>query len=156
VAIKLHPMAFGVKPGSRSGLKAFDAARRHGVPLMVHTGSGVPFAGPIELLGLAEAYPDVKIVMAHCGQIVFTNEAAAVLKRCPNVYGDSSWSPGFVLREWVSAFGNRIMLGTDHADNTGTELAKVRTSLFTEEQQASILAGTAITVFDLGGKAKAL
>jgi hypothetical protein len=156
VAIKLHPMAFGVKPGSRSGRKTFEAARRHGIPLMVHTGAGVPFAGPVELLDLAEEYSDVTIVMAHCGQIVFANEAAAVLKRCPNVYGDTSWSPGFILREWTRGFGPRLMMGSDHADNAGTELAKIRTSGFTPGEQEAVLGRTALNVFGLESRAREL
>jgi len=156
VAVKLHPMAFGVRPGSRSGRKAFEAARRHGIPLMVHTGSGVPFAGSVELLAPAEEYADVTLVMAHCGQIVLANEAAAVLRRCPNVYGDTSWSPGFLLREWTRAFGPRLMLGSDHADNTGTELAKIHTSGFTPQEQEAVLHQTALEVFNLQGRARSL
>jgi predicted TIM-barrel fold metal-dependent hydrolase len=149
VAVKLHPMASGVNPNSVSGRKAFEAARRHNMPLMVHTGAGVPFAGPVNLLPLAREYQDVKIVMAHCGQIVFANEAAAVLADCPNVYGDTSWSPGFILKNWARAFGDRFMLGSDHADNTGTELAKIRTVGLTEAEQDAFLYRTAADVFGL-------
>jgi hypothetical protein len=42
------------------------------------------------------------------------------------------------------------MLGTDHADNTGTEIAKVRTTGFTEEEQESVLSRTARDVFKIG------
>ena len=42
-AIKIHPMASGVAPGSKSGRKAFDAAREFNVPIMVHTGGGSAF-----------------------------------------------------------------------------------------------------------------
>ena len=65
VAIKLNALAHGVNPDTESGRKAFNAARKHRIPLMVHTGSGVPFAGPVNLIGLAKEYADVKIVMAH-------------------------------------------------------------------------------------------
>jgi predicted TIM-barrel fold metal-dependent hydrolase len=149
VAIKLHPFASGVNPGSNAGRKAFTAAREFGVPLMVHTGAGVPFAGPVNLIPLAHEYAGLKIVMAHCGQIIFSNEAAAVFEACPNVYGDTSWSPGFVLKDWCRTYGPRFMLGTDHADNTGTELAKIRTVGLTPEEQAQFLGDTATEVFGL-------
>ena len=42
------------------------------------------------------------------------------------------------------------MLGTDHADNTGTELAKIRTVGLTQEEQAQFLGDTAMNVFGLG------
>ncbi len=152
VGIKIHPMAAGVNPGSKAGRMAFDMARNYAVPIMIHTGAGVPFAGPVNLIKPAEEYSDLKIVMAHCGQIIFANEAAAVLERCPNVYGDTSWSPGFILREWCHAYGPRFMLGSDHADNTGTELAKIRTVGLTDQEQDAFLGKTAIDVYGLKEK----
>jgi predicted TIM-barrel fold metal-dependent hydrolase len=149
IAIKLHPLASGVNPGSRAGRKAFDSAREFNVPLMVHTGAGVPFAGPVNLIPLAQEYAGLKIIMAHCGQIVFANEAAAVFEACPNVYGDTSWSPGFVLKNWCRTYGPRFMLGTDHADNTGTELAKIRTVGLTPHEQKQFLETTARKVFGI-------
>ena len=87
--------------------------------------------------------------MAHCGQIIFANEAEAALVACPNVYGDTSWSPGFILKNWCRAYGPRFMLGSDHADNTGTELAKIRTVGLTTEEQEAFLGRTALSVFNL-------
>lgn len=152
VAIKLHPMAFGVNPDSLSGRKAFQAAMEFRVPLMVHTGAGLPFAGPINLLNLAREFNELNIIMAHCGQIILANEAAAVFKECPNVYGDTSWSPGFILKSWEDEYSPRLMLGSDHADNTGTELAKIRTTGFSPKQQEDILGKTAIRIFNLEGR----
>jgi predicted TIM-barrel fold metal-dependent hydrolase len=150
VAMKLNTIAHGVNPNTKSGRKAFEAAQRHGIPLMVHTGAGVPFAGPVNLIGLAGEYPDVKIIMAHCGMMLLANEAAAVFNACDNVYGDSSWTPGFYIKNWLREYGHRFMLGTDHADNTGTELAKIRTVGLTSGEQESVLGRTAAGVFTLG------
>jgi|BioPla2DNA2_1021312.scaffolds.fasta_scaffold142915_1 hypothetical protein len=38
-----------------------------GVPVMVHTGSGAPFADPISLIGILKYFKDMKIVLAHAG-----------------------------------------------------------------------------------------
>ena len=97
----------------------------------------------------AREYSDLSIIMAHCGQIIFSNEAAAVFNECPNVFGDTSWSPGFLLRKWTRNFGPRLMPGSDHADNMGTEIAKVETTGFNEDEQVSIFHGTAVEVFKL-------
>ena len=149
VGLKLHPMAHGVNPGSRSGRKAFRAARDHGLPLMVHTGAGAPFASPVNLLGLAQEYSELKIIMAHCGQIIYANAAAAVLAARENVFADTSWTPGFILKDWTRTFGPRFMLGSDHADNAGTELAKIRTVGLTAQEEARFLGLTALDVFNL-------
>jgi hypothetical protein len=42
-----------------------------------------------------------------------------------------------------------VHLGSDHADNTGTELAKIITVGFTKKEQESILSGTALKLFKL-------
>jgi predicted TIM-barrel fold metal-dependent hydrolase len=147
IAVKLNTIAHGVNPNTRAGRMVFDAAQKHRIPLMVHTGAGVPFAGPVHLLGMAKEYPDVQIIMAHCGMIVFANEVTAVFDACENVYGDTSWSPGFFIKNWLRTYGPRLMLGSDHADNTGTELAKIRTVGLKPEEQESVLGGTAAQVF---------
>lgn len=148
-SIKLHPMASGVNPDSRSGRKAFESARAHGVPLMVHTGSGFPFADPAGLLDIAREYSDVKIIMAHCGMLVFAANAEKVLASCPNVYGDTSWTPGFLIRSWVRKFGPRLMFASDHADNTAAEMAKIQTCGLGEPETASVMGETARGLFSL-------
>jgi len=149
VAVKLNTIAHGVNPNTKAGRRVFDAAQKYRIPLMVHTGAGVPFAGPVNLIGMAKEYPYVQIIMAHCGMIIFANEAVAVFDACENVYGDTSWSPGFFIKNWLRTYGHRLMLGSDHADNIGTELAKIRTVGLTPEEQESLLGGTAAQVFKL-------
>jgi predicted TIM-barrel fold metal-dependent hydrolase len=149
IAVKLHPFAHGVNPNLKSGRMVFEAARKYSIPLMIHTGSGLPFAGPVNLVSLAKEYSDVTIVMAHCGQIILANEAAAAFESGSNVYGDTSWTPGFLIKNWSRVFGSRFMFGSDHADNTGTELAKIRTVGLTTEEQRAILETTARMVFNL-------
>jgi len=116
---------------------------------MVHTGSGMPFASPVNLIGIAKEYPDVKIIMAHCGMSLLADEAAEAMASCPNIYGDTSWTKGFLIRKWVRKYGSRMMLASGHAENIGTELAKIRTYGFTEDKQESILGKTALEVFKL-------
>ena len=116
---------------------------------MVHTGSGMPFASPVNLIGIAKEYPDVKIIMAHCGMSLLADEAAEALASCPNIYGDTSWTKGYLIRKWVRKYGPRMMLASDHAENIGTELAKIRTYGFTEDEQKSIFEKTAVEVFTL-------
>lgn len=151
IAIKLHTYASAVHPNSEKGRKVFDCAREFGLPVMVHTGSGLPFAAPVNLINVARDYPDVKIIMAHCGTMLLADEAAAAFSSCPNIYGDTSWTAGYLLRNWVRTYGNRIMFASDLAENAATELEKVRTWGFTQEEQEYILGATASEVFKLKG-----
>lgn len=149
VAIKLHPYASAVHPDSKAGRKAFECARKYDIPLMVHTGSGMPFASPTNIINVAGEYADVKVIMAHCGMSLLADEASEAFSRCPNVYGDTSWTKGYLIRRWVRTYGPRMMLASDHAENMGTELAKIKTWGFTEDEKQNILASTAISVFKL-------
>jgi predicted TIM-barrel fold metal-dependent hydrolase len=155
-SIKLHPMASGVNPNSKSGRKAFNAAQKYGIPVLVHTGPGFPFADPVNLVQLAKEFSEVKIIMAHCGGLVFAGNAARALASCPNIYGDTSWTPGYLIKDWIRDYGPRLMFASDHADNTETELAKIKTVGLTEEEQKSILETTALEVFPLEDKLSGL
>lgn len=149
MAIKLHTYATAVHPNSTLGRKVFSAARKYQIPVMVHTGSGMPFASPVNLIGVAADYPDVKIIMAHCGTMLLADETAAAFASCPNIYGDTSWTAGYLIRNWIRAYGPRMMLASDQGDNLETELAKIRTYGFTADEQTSMLETVAIEVFNL-------
>jgi len=87
--------------------------------------------------------------MTYCGMSIFANEAAMVFKRSPNVYGDTTWSWSSTLKKWCRKCSPRFMFGTDHANNTGTELSKIRRAGLTPEEQSAFLETTAIEVFGL-------
>jgi uncharacterized protein len=149
VGIKLHPLASGVNPGSRDGRKAFDGANKYNLALMIHTGSGAPFANPLNIIDVAKEYSDLSIIMAHCGMTLYADEARVAFASCPNIYGDTSWTPGHIMKKWIQTFGPRLMIASDHAENLGTELTKVRTFGYTLSEQEAILSTTALKVFKL-------
>lgn len=134
VGVKMHPLAHAVNPGGTAARRIFDAARDLGIPVMIHTGAGVPFALPSLQIQLAQAYPEVKVVLAHAGASIFAGEAVLAVRTCPNVYLDTSWSAGYALRGWVKTLGtNRLMLASDHGDNAIVELMKHRSLGLSEE-----------------------
>lgn len=148
VGLKIHTFAHAVNPAGRDGRKVFELARKLDIPVMIHTGAGIPFANPTNLIPIANDYPDVKIVLAHCGMMIMAGEMPIVLKNRPNVYADITWTGGFMVRRWSETFGaDRFLYGSDHADNAGSELAKVRTSGIPQEHQDWILAKSALSVY---------
>ena len=150
VGIKLHPFAHAAPPGGRDQRKVFEAALALDVPVMVHTGAGIPFANPSNLLAVCEAFPDVRIVMAHCGMMITSGEAWTVLERCPNTWADLSWTPGFQIERMAAAFGaSRLMLASDHAENADTELAKIRACRLPQSDIDRILGGAAEALYRL-------
>ncbi|WP_127585015.1 amidohydrolase family protein [Paenibacillus koleovorans] len=150
VGIKIHTSAHAVSPAGRDGLRVFELARKLDVPVMVHTGAGIPFANPSNLIPVAQRFPDVKIILAHCGMMIMAGETYITMKDYDNVYADITWTGGFLLRHWIHELGaHRFLFGTDHADNTGTELAKIRTSGLTPEEQDWVLFKAALQVYRL-------
>ena len=150
IGVKLHTFAHAVHPGGRDGTKVFKLARELGIPVMVHTGAGIPFANPSNLIEVAERFPEVPIVMAHCGMMIMAGETILALRKCNNLYADITWTAGFQIKHWADEVGaDRFMFGTDHADDTGTELAKIRTCGLRAEQQEQILHGTAERIYGI-------
>jgi predicted TIM-barrel fold metal-dependent hydrolase len=153
--IKLHPLAHAVNPVGRHGRRVFALASRLGVPVMVHTGSGLPWSAPSLLLPLAEAYPTLPIIVAHAGGMICAGEAGQLAERCPNVYLEPSWTGGFLVREWVNTLGaHRVLFGSDHAGNAATELAKYRTIGLTPVELSWVLGETAARLFRLSSDEK--
>ena len=56
VGLKLTPIGHACDPESEDGMYAFSVAAELGVPMMVHTGSGIPFSSPMHILKAAKEY----------------------------------------------------------------------------------------------------
>ena len=149
VGIKLHTYAAAVHPNGKAGRRVFGAARKHGVPVMIHTGSGLPFASPINIINPAKDFPDVKMIMAHLGTMLLADEVDVAFGQCANIYGDTSWTAGYLLRRYTDGFGDRLMLASDMADNLQTEIAKVGSIGLSADGQNAIMYGTAKKVFNI-------
>jgi len=149
VGIKLTPIAHAVHPASADGRRVFAVARSLGVPVMVHTGNGAPFADPAALLGLVVDFPDIPIVLAHAGTDALFAQALYLARTHKNVYLEPSWLSILNVRKALSAVGPRkLMFSSDHAVNIPVELAKYRT-LLTGDDLEQVLSRTAIEVFRL-------
>jgi uncharacterized protein len=150
VGIKIHPLGGAVNPMGRDAARICDAARALQIPVMIHTGTGVPWALPSLSIPLARRYPDVKFVLAHSGMMVFTAEAWVAADVCPNIYLETSWCAAHDIAWLIRDFGaERVMMGGDLMSNFPVELAKFRSLALSAEQLNWCLAKTAVEVFRL-------
>lgn len=148
VGVKIHTFAHAVHPGGKAGQKVCRLARALGIPVMVHTGPGIPFANPANLIGAARAFPDVPFVIAHGGLMISASEVPLALELCPNLSVDLTWTGSFLIKSWIERFGSeRFLFGTDHADNAATELAKIGDCALSESQRASVLYKNALRIY---------
>jgi hypothetical protein len=150
VGIKMHPWAHAVNPLGRHGRRVFALGAELGIPVMVHTGSGIPWSAPSLLGPVAENHPNLRIIVAHAGAMILAGEAALLAERHPNVYLECSWTAGFLAAAWARQFGpERVIFGSDHADNAATELTKFRTSGLTPDELDWVLGRAAARAFNL-------
>ncbi len=149
-AIKLDPAVHALPPNHPRCEILFALARELGVPVLIHTGMGVPNALPALAIPPALAYPDVTVVLAHAGFAVYTPEAIVVAQVCPNVVLEPSWCASYQVAEMVRTIGaERVMYGSDHPSNVASELAKLHALGFDNAQLASVLGRVAQRVFGL-------
>ncbi len=152
VGITLDTFGHAVNPNGQDGQTVFEAAREMGVPVIVHTGTGVPFASPTRILPRAKEYNDVKIVLAHAGAGYSIYDAYVVAKEAFNVYLETSGCRGDEIKWLIDELGpSRILFGSDRAVNQATELAKYRALGLYQFQQYQVLGQTATDLFGLHG-----
>jgi predicted TIM-barrel fold metal-dependent hydrolase len=149
-AIKLHPQAHAVSPAFEVTDVVFEMALELGVPVMVHTGAGAPFALPSLLIRRARQYPELKIILAHAGFAIYTEEAIVAAEICDNIYLEPTWCIAGDIRRMVKSLGpERVMFGGDLPSNVPVELTKYRTLDLTDVERDWCLWRTARDVFDL-------
>ena len=123
VGVKLHTIGHAVNPSGTDGTTVFEAANELGIPVMVHTGPGIPFAAPSSLQPQLDRFPDVKVVMAHAGHGIFSGEAIAMGQIYPQVYLEPSWCTFYNVGAMVDVLGpERVLFGSDLPGNVPIQI----------------------------------
>ncbi|OZM75674.1 amidohydrolase family protein [Pseudonocardia sp. MH-G8] len=93
--IKLMPMYAGFDPGDAAYDELFWYAEKHGLPVLVHTGTTFVSTAPIEwarparLDPVAIRHPELRMILAHLGH-PYEGECIAVIRKHRHVYADVS------------------------------------------------------------------
>ena len=144
VGVKLHTIGHAVLPIGEDGGLIFETASKLQVPIMIHTGPGIPFSLPSLCIPRAREYPEVRIVLAHSGAGMLTVEAFVAAKECQNVFLETSWCSSDDIKWLVNELGaDRVMLGSDTLSNIPVELVKYKSIGLSEEQLDKCLGETA-------------
>ncbi|HEX9794461.1 MAG TPA: amidohydrolase family protein [Planctomycetota bacterium] len=125
--LKVHPPHQGFAPNAYlDGLDAlrtlYRLCQEHQVPVMVHTGTSV-FPGARSRLGdpmlcddVAVDFPELRLVLAHCGRPLWYEEAFFVARRHRNVWVDLSGIPPRQIPERlprIEMLADKVLWGTD-------------------------------------------
>ncbi len=128
--IKLMPMYANFLPQDRRFDYLWEYATRHGLPVLLHTGTTFISQAPLEctlprhLDEVATRYPDVKMILAHLGH-PYEGECVATIRKHPNVYADCSalhyrpfqnYQSLMLLQEY--GVWHKLLFGTDYPFTT--------------------------------------
>jgi predicted TIM-barrel fold metal-dependent hydrolase len=151
VAMKLQPQYQPINPQWAASQFVYEAALEHRWPLIVHTGSGIPYSLPSLQISVAQRYPDLRIVLAHCGGGgIFKGEAILAATLCPNVYLElSSLMPHDIVEVLRHVPSNRLLAGSDLLESTRVELSKYFLMDLEEGPKQDILWNTATGLFPI-------
>jgi len=148
-ALKIQPQFCGLNPLSAKATWLFGLANAYRIPVVVHTGSGAPFALPSLLIAPARRYPDLPIVIAHAGGPTYYLEAIVAAQVCPNLYIDlSSLMPHHSLDVLKHVPASRLMAGSDLPESAAVELGKIVDLPETAAVRQAILWETPRRLFD--------
>lgn len=147
-ALKLQPQYHGLNPFAAASGFFFEAALEHHIPVICHTGSGLPFSDPALLMMPARRFPDLHIVAAHSGGGIFVPQAILAAVFCPNIFLElSSLMPHQVMDVLAEVPADRLMIGSDLPESLETEMGKILSLPVDDRARRSILSGTAERVF---------
>jgi hypothetical protein len=148
-ALKLQPQYQALNPVSPRSEFLFAAALEHKLPVVVHTGSGVPFALPSLYIIPARKFPDLPIILGHAGGSVYVLEAIVAAAVCPNIYIEiSSLMPHHVAEILTHVPASRLMAGSDLPESIETEMHKVLYLNISDSDKKAILWDTPRRVLD--------
>lgn len=154
VAVKLHTIGHAVSPGSDDANLVMRTAADLGVPVMIHTGPGVPFAEPAAWIPMARQYPAVTVILAHAGASLYTAPAIVAAQLCENVVLETSWCNPQNIRAAINTLGSeKVLFGSDMLFNIAAELAKYHSIDLTSDELRNVFAASAQRVFRLDQQA---
>lgn len=150
-ALKFQPQYQPLNPLSPRSDFLWETALEHRLPVVCHTGTGVPFALPSLFILPARRFPDLTLILGHAGGGVYVGEAIVAATVCPNVYVElSSLMPHHITEVLAHVPTNRLLVGSDLPESLETEMGKVLTMDLPDAAKADILWNTAERLWGKG------
>ncbi len=152
--IKLHPRneAFPIN-NEELVYPIAEAAAKFGVPILIHTGEPdtYGFAQPTLVGGLADAFPDVTLIVGHMGKRLY-EDAILVAKWFENVILETSFRSHREIARAVNRVGaDRVIYGSDMPFGVPEiEMMKVRLSGIREGDEEKVMGANIAHLLGLG------
>lgn len=140
-AIKLHTIGHAINPLSNDAKKVYKFAADHDIPVMVHTGPGIPFALPSMIRPIAKEYSVVNFILAHAGDAqIYAPDAVLTAGDLSNVFLETSWTSIGDKNWFYNSLGaEKIIFGSDMPENIPVELTQYQLMNLNDEDLSKIL-----------------
>ncbi len=163
--LKVHPPHQLIYPNQyRDDLpqqaQIYERAQALGLPVMFHSGTSIfpkarnKYAQPIHIDDLIVDFPRLKIILAHGGRPLWTNEAFFLFRRSKNVFLDISSIPPQSLLTYfprLDEIADQTLFGSDWpgpgVKDVGANLDKFRQLPLSDEIKRKILRENALRLF---------
>jgi uncharacterized protein len=150
VGVKLHAFAHACNPLSKDGGMIWETAGKLDIPVMVHTGPGIPFSLPAMVIPRAKEFPEITVILAHSGLVTTAGEAMIAASESKNVILETSWTAAHHIEHFVKKFGSsRVMFASDEITNLPVEIAKYDSLPLSKDDKQQCMSETAKDVFKL-------
>lgn len=150
VGIKITPIGHACHPSSKDAMHVWEVCRELKVPLMIHTGAGIPFSDPMSVEKALRSFPDVPCILAHAGSEMHHQQAAYLAAKYENVYLEPNWVGVIGVMNMIRQVGcDKIMFSSDNIYQIPVELAKYRSVIKEEEELEKVLYKNAARVYGL-------
>ena len=150
VAVKLHTIGHAINPAGADGTMIFESAQQLEIPIMIHTGPGIPFAAPSSIAPQLEKFPNVPVVLAHAGHGIFSGEAIALANIYSQVFLEPSWCTFYNIGAMIDALGaHRVMFGSDLPANVPVMKETIRALDLNQNEESMVMGRSAINFFKL-------
>lgn len=149
--LKLHPTTGFYFPDSPVVYPIMDKARKFKVPVFFHTGQmGLAFGRPMQFVGLAERYPDVKIIIGHIGHYL-SADAVILAKKHENVLLESSYAWASTVMKAIQSVGaERVLFGSDSPiGDPGTNISGIEGLEISEDERRMVLGENIVRILNL-------
>lgn len=153
VGIKIHPDLHRYPATGARYRSVWEYADRTGCPVLTHSWAGSEFDDPGMFRGIADDYPDSRILVGHSGASPHGFDlSVAVADDHPQLFLEicGSQFSGAVLTWMVETLGeNRLVFGSDFPFiDQRMSLGRVAFATLSESARRSVLGTTARTLFD--------
>lgn len=112
-AIKIHSYHSAVQFDGKRVEPYLQLAEKYNLPVICHTGNSDTDCVE-RVYNAAKKFKNVNFVMAHMGLGTDNSQAMKLIKKLPNLYGDTTWVPMENTIKFVKKIGShKIMFGSD-------------------------------------------